>query len=200
MDEERSIVLSMVKEGRLTPQEAELLLEALETDLGDVSADPPALPAQRQLREPSHEQQPDWMTDLTAEQIIELKIHGVDAAFVQQARQLGLGNLSFEQLIELAVHGVDAAFVQQFRDMGLKDLPFKHLIKLAIHGVDAAYIKELYAAGFKDLSINQIVRMAAHGVDADFVREMRELDFKEASSVLLLDLKDRAQEACREDV
>lgn len=170
MDEERSIILSMVSEGRLAPQEAELLLEALEPELGDVPDSSLALRAEPQAA--SHEQQPDWMTSLTTEQIIQLKIHGVNTAFVQRARQLGLGELSFEQLIELAIHGVDPAFVQQFRDMGLKDLTFRQLIDFAIHGVDA-----------------------------DFVREMRELDLKDASSTLDLNgrSKKSAREACRGD-
>lgn len=190
MDEERRIVLDMATEGRLTPQEAEQLLEALEAEPGDLSPAPPALPAgQTQL--PSYEQQPDWMTNLTTEQIIELKIHGVNPAFVQQARQLGLTNLSFEQLIQLAVHGIDTTFIQQFRDAGLEDLTFDRLIEFSVHGVDAAFVKQSYAAGFKDLGVEQVIQLAIHGVDAAF---MHELGFGKGSSAQLSDLKGRAEE------
>jgi len=62
------------------------------------------------------------LDDLTAEQIAKMSMHGVDAAYIREIRELGFSDLTVEQIIKMRMHGVDAAYVQEMRDLGLDTL------------------------------------------------------------------------------
>lgn len=72
---------------------------------------------------------------LFASEITDLAIHGVSIDFVQDAKDLGY-SFTPQQLINLRVHGVDGAYLRRLRDSGLKNLTAAQIEKLRIHGVD----------------------------------------------------------------
>ena len=71
----------------------------------------------------------------TVDEIDQLRIHGVDTRFVQQARRLGY-DFTPEELAQLRIHGVDGAYLQRLQDAGMRNLNAEEIAKLRIHGVD----------------------------------------------------------------
>jgi hypothetical protein len=55
--------------------------------------------------------------DMAADQLIELRDHGVTPAFIQEMRGLGFAELSIDQIVELRDNGVNAAFIQEMRQV-----------------------------------------------------------------------------------
>jgi hypothetical protein len=45
----------------------------------------------------------------------------------------------------MGIHSVDADFIKEMRDAGLGDLPIEKLIEMRIHGVDPDFIREMRA-------------------------------------------------------
>jgi bla regulator protein blaR1 len=182
MSEERQKVLEMLAEGRLTPEQADRLLEALGT-AGQGAPRPQPEPRQNpqgdQPRGPEHRQH-GFLAGLTADQLIEMRQHGVNPAFVQEIRSLGFRDISVDQLIELRDHGVTPDFIQGMRRMGFTDFDIDHLIELRDHGVNADFIQEMRELGLTEMSIDKLIELRDNGVNADYIREMRDLHAQQA--------------------
>jgi len=117
MDEERFKIMQMLADGTITTDEADLLLEALDA----APAEPVAATGQTQRITPQREasEQPaTTFANLTLDQLIELRTHGVDPDFIKEMREAGLGDLSFEQMLEASIHGVDPDFIRKMRQVG----------------------------------------------------------------------------------
>ncbi|MGH2504351.1 MAG: SHOCT-like domain-containing protein, partial [Ktedonobacterales bacterium] len=104
MHEGRAQILEMLMSGRLTVEQADRLLAALDTAAPTASREPTHQGGERRRRD---ERANDAFASLTAEQLIVLRDHGVSRAFIEQLRAAGLANLSVHDLIELSDHGVD---------------------------------------------------------------------------------------------
>jgi hypothetical protein len=74
-------------------------------------------------------------SSLRAEQITQLRNHGVDAELVADAKRLGY-DFAPEEFVNLRIHGVDGAYLQRLRDAGMRDLSADQIAKLRTHGVD----------------------------------------------------------------
>ena len=98
MSEQRAQILEMLVAGRLTVEQAEQLLAALDGPSPSASR---GTVAQAAAQRRGDEQTEDFFASLTAEQLVALRDSGVSRLFVEQMRAAGLNALSLEDLIEL---------------------------------------------------------------------------------------------------
>ena len=56
---------------------------------------------------------------------------------------LGFNNLSADKLVNLRIHRIDAAFVKELREAGYNNLTADELVRLRINGIDGNYIKRM---------------------------------------------------------
>jgi len=127
-------------------------------------------------------------TNLTVDELIKLRDHGVTPNFLKELKALGYGLPPVEMAIRLADHGVRTGYIKKLAEMGYKKLSFEELIRAADHGVRPEIIEALGAAGYKNLSLEQIIRTQDHGVGPTYIRQMAEVGF----SNLSLDISVRA--------
>ena len=73
--------------------------------------------------------------DLRVEEIDQLRNHGVDTRFVQEARRLGY-DFTPQELAQLRMFGVDAAYLKRLQDAGMRNLNAEQIAKLRMHGID----------------------------------------------------------------
>ena len=197
---ERNQILEMLASGKITPEQAGKLLDALgESDplaperevlVGEGTSDRfarrverVARRAERQVERVIHRSERRMrdgigvkvLKPLDFDQLVQLSIHGVRPQFVKEVREAGLGDLGFDELIQLAIHGVTPDYFRQMRETLGSDITFDELIQLAIHGVSADYVEEIKAAGLEDIDVDQVVQLAIHGVSPEYFREMRDL-------------------------
>jgi hypothetical protein len=59
----------------------------------------------------------------------------VETGFVRAARTLGY-DFTPKELAELRIHGVDARYLQKLRDVGMRNLTASQISQLRIHGVE----------------------------------------------------------------
>ena len=155
----------------------------------------PAPPAPSSAARPEHAR--DFLSGITAagfhnltvDELIDLKIHGVTPEFAMAVKQAGYQDVTAEQLVDMAIHGVDVAFMQGMQKNGLNNLSVGDLVSLRIHGVTPDYIAGLRDAGYHNLTADEYQQLRIHGVDAGFIRHLKEKGFRNLSIDQLLRLK-----------
>jgi hypothetical protein len=198
MNEERMKILEMLANGQIGVEEAQQLLEAIEPN-----ASPP-WPVEA-IKSGRKEQLVDSLTGTgRAEQkaaerrhapadvidkMMALRIHGVDAPFVNELRALGLANLGPDQLLAMRIHDVTPEYVRAMRAAGFDDLTTDQLVAFRIHHVTPEYAAELRAAGLGNVTPDQLVAMRIHGVTADFIEQMHAEGFPELTADQLVAMR-----------
>jgi len=187
MGEERAQILEMLVAGRVTVEQAEQLLKAIEASS---SPRPHVVASRAGAQGRGDRRSENVLAGLTVEQLIALRDRGVTGDYVEHMLSAGLDGLSVKDLIKLHDNGVMPRFVLDLREVGLTDLSCDQLIGLYGHGITANYIREMHALGLTDATPGQLVTMFDHGVDAAFVREMRGLGYTDLTASQWVDLRD----------
>ncbi len=117
-------------------------------------------------------------TNISVDEIIALKEHGVEPRFVKEMLAAGLGSLDVSQLIRLNEHGVEPSFVAGVAASGLvSDLDVSSAVRLHEHGVDADDLAGIRKQGFGPYTADEVVTLHENGVTAARIRSMRQQGF-----------------------
>jgi beta-lactamase regulating signal transducer with metallopeptidase domain len=72
------------------------------------------------------------LKDLTVDEIIALKIHGVTPEYIRELSAAGFPNLRVQDYLTARVQGITSEFIQKMRSHGFKDLTLDQLISLKL--------------------------------------------------------------------
>lgn len=125
---------------------------------------------------------------VTPDQLVAFRIHGVNAETVKELRALGY-SLTPDQAISAQVHKVTSAFANGWKQEGMTGMDFDDLVALKIHGADPAQVRELRTLGFTALSADDVVHLRVMGVTADFIREVQAKGFRDLKLEQIIQLK-----------
>jgi beta-lactamase regulating signal transducer with metallopeptidase domain len=117
---------------------------------------------------------------LTPSQLMQLKVHGVDEAYVRDIASIGprYQNLAPSRLVLLKVHGVTAETARRMAAAGVDDVSPEHLAQFSVHGVTPEYVRDMRAAGFGRLSAGQLVQARIHGVSPASAKGFVDLGYR----------------------
>jgi len=105
-------------------------------------------------------------TDITVDEIIALKEHGVEPPFIKNMLGAGIGRPSVKELIQLREHGVDPDYVASVARSGLvDDLDVRAAIRLRENGVDGDEMAGIRKLGFGPYSTEDVIRLRQNGAD-----------------------------------
>jgi beta-lactamase regulating signal transducer with metallopeptidase domain len=128
--------------------------------------------------------------DVKPEQLIKLRDHGVDARFMQGMKSNGLDNLSLDELVKLRDHGLTPDYIAEMKTAGYGGLSEKQLLEARDHGVNGEYLRGLKAGGIDNLSLDEAVRLRDHGVDAKYITEMKDAGYGGLNEKQLVEARD----------
>jgi hypothetical protein len=96
--------------------------------------------------------------------LIAMRIHGVDARYVQAMTALGdaFRKVSPDQLIAMRIHGVSPQFVRELQGQGFKHVTPEQAVKLRIHGISAKAEKRARARVERPVRVRVPHPPAAH--------------------------------------
>jgi beta-lactamase regulating signal transducer with metallopeptidase domain len=102
-------------------------------------------------------------TDVSVDDIIELKNNGVSPVLIAGVMQSGLGKPAARQLIELARNGVSGEYVLQAAAAGIADLNLDRLPDLQRNGVNISNVRRIHELGFGPYTVAQLVELQRDG-------------------------------------
>jgi beta-lactamase regulating signal transducer with metallopeptidase domain len=107
--------------------------------------------------------------NISVDQLIRCKEHGVTGEFIADLRKLGYKDFSLDKAVELVDHGVSAEFINSLRNMGYTDISLDMAVRLVDHGVSTDFIGSIRKLGFAGISLEKAIRLVDHGVTSDFI-------------------------------
>ena len=136
--------------------------------------------------------------NLTADELIAMKIQGVTPAYVKEIHDLGMKpsveefvgmrvqgitpeyvrdmrglapNLGIDELIGMKVQGITPQYANDMRGLGLEYDP-DNLIGMKVQGITPEYVKGMQALGFKP-DTEELIGMKVQGITPDYVKAMK---------------------------
>ncbi len=197
MNEEREQILNMLAAGKISVDDAQQLLESLEKGAGwkinsPTAPEPlrveiaPPLKGKKQSKHRSRKSRRGPVNLI--DQVLEMRIHGIDGRFVRGLHEMGFTDLTIDQLKQLGIHGVTPEYIRAIRDAGFDHISADELISFSIHDVTPEFVQEMAEAGFGDLSAEQITGLAIHDVSSEYIHELAGAGLKNLSVDQLIDL------------
>ncbi len=113
------------------------------------------------------------MTNLSVDQLIALRDHGVSPMLVRSATSY-FGRISSDDLTYLADHGVGTPYLDELRSDRVTGLSVKDAVRLMDHGVTPAFMRSAFGYFRQRPSADDLVRMADHGVSTSCIQAFRD--------------------------
>jgi len=127
--------------------------------------------------------------DLTVDEIVELKEHGISGGFLMAVSQAGWGKIPPKDLIDLHAQGVDPDYLRSMREAGLVTPSLPEVIRLKQHGVRPEYVRQIHACGLGPYTAAEAIDFATQGVPPDLFCALKDAGFKQASTREIIDAK-----------
>jgi beta-lactamase regulating signal transducer with metallopeptidase domain len=128
-------------------------------------------------------------TNLSIDELINLKAVGVNANYVRSLQALGFSNLRVRELTNMRALGVTPAFIEGIRNAGYKDLTAGQFANMRALGVTPEVINKYRNAGYDNLSVRNLTEFSAHNITTDFISSMNNLGFGKLSPRDLVELR-----------
>ena len=98
------------------------------------------------------------LKDLTVDEIIALKIHGVTPDYIRELRAVGI-EANSPELVALKIHEVTPEYVRSLAAAGLGNLHVREYLAAKIQGITPEFIQAIRSHGFKDLNLRQLIAL-----------------------------------------
>jgi beta-lactamase regulating signal transducer with metallopeptidase domain len=98
------------------------------------------------------------LKDLTVDEIIALKIHGVTPDYIRELRSVGI-EASSPELVSLKIHEVTPEYVRGLTAAGLGNLRVHDYLAAKIQGITPQFVEKIRSHGFKDLTLHQLIAL-----------------------------------------
>jgi hypothetical protein len=98
------------------------------------------------------------LKDLTVDEIIALKIHGVTPDYIRGLRAAGI-EASSPDLVSLKIHEITSEYVRGLAAAGLTNLRVHEYLAAKIQGITPEFIQGIRSHGFKDLTLRQLIAL-----------------------------------------
>jgi beta-lactamase regulating signal transducer with metallopeptidase domain len=124
--------------------------------------------------------------DLSVDQLISLKIHGVTTEYVRELLAAGL-KLKVDEIVSFAIHGAQPAEIVEMQKLGYKVTP-DEIVSMYIHGLTPEFARQMKSAGFGTPTFEQLISFKIHGATPEIAEQfkqagVRELDFDKLVSL-----------------
>jgi beta-lactamase regulating signal transducer with metallopeptidase domain len=115
--------------------------------------------------------------DLTVDQLISLKIHGVTTEYVRDLLAAGL-KLKVDEIVSFAIHGAQPADIVEMQKLGYKLTP-DEIVSMYIHGLTPEFTRQMKSAGYGTPSIEQLISFKIHDVTPEIAEQFKQAGVRE---------------------
>lgn len=125
--------------------------------------------------------------DLSVDQLISLKIHGVTTEYIRELLAAGL-KLKVDELVSFAIHGAQPADIVEMQKLGYKLTP-EEVVSMCIHGLTPEFTRQMKSAGFGTPTFEQLISFKIHGVSPEIAEQFKQAGLRELSFEKLIALQ-----------
>jgi beta-lactamase regulating signal transducer with metallopeptidase domain len=118
----------------------------------------------------------------SAEEFIGMRVQGITPEYIREMRSIA-PNLSIDELIGMKVQGITPQYANEMRGLGLKAEP-ENLIGMKVQGITPEYVNEMRGLGLKT-DTDDLIGMKVQGITPEYVKGMQALGFKPDSEELI---------------
>ncbi len=118
--------------------------------------------------------------DLSVDQLIAFKIHGVTPEYIQKMKAAGF-NPTVDQLVAMRIHGVPPEFGQEMKAAGFPNLSIDELVACRIHGVNPKSIEDIKKLGFPNLTMDQVMAARIHHITPELIQGLKSAGYDHLS-------------------
>lgn len=118
----------------------------------------------------------------TAEEFIGMRVQGITPEYIRDMRSIA-PNLGVDDLIGMKVQGITPQYASEMRGLGLKADP-ENLIGLRVQGITPQYVNEIRGLGLKT-DADDLIGMKVQGITPEYVKGMQALGFRPDSDELI---------------
>jgi len=111
----------------------------------------------------------------TADEFVGMRVQGITPEYIREMRTIA-PNLSVDELIGMKVQGVTPEYATELRGLGLKADP-DNLIGMKVQGITPDYVRGMQAIGLKPHS-DELIGMKVQGVTPEYIRAMQAIGLK----------------------
>lgn len=111
-------------------------------------------------------------TDLSHDDLRELRRNGVTATYISNVRGLGFTDLTLDEAVRLAQAEVSSTFMAMMLELGY-DLDIEDFVTLRRAGVTAHYTSNIHDLGYRDVTLEQLIRMRRIGVSTSLIERLQ---------------------------
>jgi len=120
--------------------------------------------------------------NLSADELIAMKIQGITPAYVKEIHDLGL-KPSADEFVGMRVQGITPQYANEVRQLGVKADP-DSLIGIKVQGITPEYVRGMQALGFKP-DADELIGMKVQGITPEYVRAMQATSLKPSVDELI---------------
>lgn len=120
--------------------------------------------------------------NLSADELIAMKIQGVTPAYVKEIHDLGM-KPSVEEFIGMRVQGITPEYVRDMRALAPK-LSIDELIGMKVQGITPQYANDMRGLGL-EYDPDNLIGMKVQGITPEYVKGMQALGFKADTEELI---------------
>ncbi len=127
------------------------------------------------------------LTDLSADELISLKVQGVTADYIRSMKQYiksSEGKIDVDTIIGLKVQGITGEYIKEMSAATGQNLDAGDAIGMKVQGVTPEYVKEMHDIGLKP-DADDIIGMKVQGVTPEYVKQMHDMDLKTDSDAII---------------
>jgi beta-lactamase regulating signal transducer with metallopeptidase domain len=125
--------------------------------------------------------------DLTVDQLISLKIHGVTTEYVRDFLAAGL-KLKVDEIVSFAIHGAQPADVVEMQKLGYK-LSANEIVSMYIHGLTPEFTRQMKSAGYGTPNFEQLISFKIHGVTPEMTEQFKQAGVRDMNFDKLVSLQ-----------
>lgn len=125
--------------------------------------------------------------DLTVDQLIALKVHGVTTEFVRDLLAAGL-KLKMDEIVALQIHGAQPADVVEMQKLGYKLKP-EEIVTMYIHGLTPEFTREVKSSGYGTPTFEQLIAFKIHGVTPETAAQFKQAGVRDLNFEKLVALQ-----------
>jgi hypothetical protein len=115
----------------------------------------------------------------TADEFIGMRVQGITPEYIREMRTIA-PNLSVDELIGMKVQGITPQYASELRQLGLLPGP-DGLIGMKVQGVTPEYVRGIQATGLKP-NTDDLIGMKVQGVTPEYVKALQAAGFKDLDS------------------